>query len=235
MQQDDALVDALLELSQNAMWRADCGFKNGYLLQLEAMMEAKLPDYGIKASPHIGSRVKWFKQKYCAMTNMLSLSMDNDKMNRKDAASLYGKPFPHYYTLGEIYGRDRATGINAGNADDDEEDVCQQDTMNENLVDDSNMAFKENSIENEMFYTQQPSVQPNQPVESSPNVSTCKDVAGLQAHWYEEIMKIEGLDDYQLYDATNILATNHGMLRVFYSVPEQLKNGYILKVLSSGA
>ena len=60
MQQDDALVESLLELSQNAMWRADCGFKNGYLLQLEAMMEAKLPGCGIKSSPHIESRVKWF-------------------------------------------------------------------------------------------------------------------------------------------------------------------------------
>ena len=83
MQQDDALVEALLELSQNAIWRADCGFKNGYLLQLEAMMEAKLPGCGIKSSPHIESRAKWFKQKYSAMTDMLALSgfgWDNDKM-----------------------------------------------------------------------------------------------------------------------------------------------------------
>ena len=152
--------------------------------------------------------------------------------------------------------------------------------MNVNLGDDSNMAFEENSVENEMSYTQQPSVQPNQPVESSPNVSTrkeksrsknkdkafenmCsnigsmaqsvaamvpkldglidvlstadKDVAGLQATLYKEIMKIEGLDDDQLYDATNILATNHGMLRVFYNIPDQLKKGYILKVLSRRA
>ncbi|GMN65503.1 hypothetical protein TIFTF001_034563 [Ficus carica] len=199
---------------------------------------------------------------------------------RNDAAGLYGKPFPHYYTLGEIYGRDRATGINAGNADDDEEEVHQQDTMNVNLGDDSNMAFEENSIENEMSYTQQPSVQPNQPLESSPNVSThkektrsknkdkafenmCsniglmaqfvaamvpklnglidmlstvnKDVAGLQANLYEEIMKSEGLDDDQLYDVTNILATNNDMLRVFYNIPNQLKIVYILKVLSHGA
>ncbi|GMN22149.1 hypothetical protein TIFTF001_043459 [Ficus carica] len=62
-----------------------------------------------------------------------------------------------------------------------------------------------------------------------------KDVAGLQATLYEEIMKIEGLDDDQLYDATNILATNHDMLRVFYNIPDQLKKGYILKVLSRGA
>ena len=83
IQHDDALIEALSELSQNAMWWADCGFKNGYLLQLETMMEAKLPGCAIKASPHIESRVKWFKQKYCAITDMSSLSgfrLDNDKI-----------------------------------------------------------------------------------------------------------------------------------------------------------
>ena len=46
-------------------------------------MEAKLLGCAIKPSPHIESRVKWFKQKYCAMTDILSLSgfgLDNDKM-----------------------------------------------------------------------------------------------------------------------------------------------------------
>ncbi|GAY49746.1 hypothetical protein CUMW_121450 [Citrus unshiu] len=42
---------------------------------------------------------------------------------RPTASGLFNKSFPHYYTLGEIYGRDRATGANAGNADDDEEEV----------------------------------------------------------------------------------------------------------------
>ena len=37
-------------------------------------MEANLPSCGIKASPHIESRVKWLKQTYCALKDMLSLS-----------------------------------------------------------------------------------------------------------------------------------------------------------------
>ena len=77
--------------------------------------------------------------------------------------------------MGEIYGRDRATGIGAGNADDDEEEVRQQDTMNVNLGVDSNMnAFEENFMENDMYYNQQPSVQQGQPSESSPSISTHK-------------------------------------------------------------
>ncbi|EXC32746.1 hypothetical protein L484_019859 [Morus notabilis] len=55
---------------------------------------------------------------------------------------------------------DLASGIGAGNADDDEEEVRQQDTMHVNLGVDSNMnAFKENFMENDMYYNQQPSVQ----------------------------------------------------------------------------
>ena len=72
--EDNALVDSLLELSQNPMWRSDCGFKNGYLQQLENKFEAKLPGCGLKASPYIESRVKWLKQKYCVMSDMLSLN-----------------------------------------------------------------------------------------------------------------------------------------------------------------
>lgn len=39
-----------------------------------------------------------------------------------------GKPFRHYYNLGEIYGRDRANGQNVGNADDDEEEIRHENT-----------------------------------------------------------------------------------------------------------
>ena len=42
---------------------------------------------------------------------------------RKDTSGLFNKPFPHYYALGEIYGKDRATGVNTGNAADDDEEL----------------------------------------------------------------------------------------------------------------
>ena len=37
-------------------------------------MEAKLPNCGLKASPHIESRVKTLKAKYCALHELLSQS-----------------------------------------------------------------------------------------------------------------------------------------------------------------
>ncbi|KAI5317979.1 hypothetical protein L3X38_037686 [Prunus dulcis] len=114
------------------------------------MLEAKIPGCGLKVSPHIESRVKTLKLKYFALTEMLSLSgfgWNEEKMmlvceksvydewvkSKKEASVLYDKSFPHYYLLGEIYGKDRAVGTNVGNADDYEEEVRHEDaTMNHN-------------------------------------------------------------------------------------------------------
>lgn len=72
--EDDASVDLLYKLSRNPMCRVDCGFKIGYLNQLESMLELKISGCGLKASLHIKSRVKYFKLKYIAVADMLSLS-----------------------------------------------------------------------------------------------------------------------------------------------------------------
>ncbi|CAN6689005.1 unnamed protein product [Malus baccata var. baccata] len=88
------------------------------------MMEAKLPRCGLKASPHIESRIKTLKAKYFALTELLALNgfeWNEEKMmlaceknaydeatkGKKDASGLYDKPFPHYHSLGEIYAKDR--------------------------------------------------------------------------------------------------------------------------------
>ncbi|GAY66828.1 hypothetical protein CUMW_251910, partial [Citrus unshiu] len=142
----------------------DCGFKNGYLQKLKAILEEKLPGCGLKGDPHIGSQVKTLKTKWSVLHDMLCLngfgwdsgamklicdkSIFEDYVKKRPAASgLFNKLFPHYYTLGEIYGRDRATGANAGNADDDEEEVHQEDNLNVNLGNDStNEAMAESVV-----------------------------------------------------------------------------------------
>lgn len=69
IKEDDALVDALLELHRDPKWRVDTGFKSGYLQKIQEMIEAKMPNCGLKASPHIESKTccikrciisKWF-------------------------------------------------------------------------------------------------------------------------------------------------------------------------------
>ncbi|KAK9183343.1 hypothetical protein WN944_026494 [Citrus x changshan-huyou] len=118
---DAALVDSLLELSQSPLWKIDCGFKNGYLQKLEAILEEN--GFG------------WDSE---AMKLICDKSVFEDYVKKRPTASgLFNKPFPHYYTLGEIYGRDCVIGANAGNADDDEEEVRQEDNLNVNLGNDS--------------------------------------------------------------------------------------------------
>ncbi|RXH97394.1 hypothetical protein DVH24_007740 [Malus domestica] len=72
--EDTILVESLLELHSDPTWRADTSFKNSYLGKIEAMMEAKLLGCGLKASPHIESRIKTLKEKYFALTELLALS-----------------------------------------------------------------------------------------------------------------------------------------------------------------
>ncbi|KAB2623898.1 hypothetical protein D8674_037851 [Pyrus ussuriensis x Pyrus communis] len=146
--EDTILVESLLELHNDPTWRADIGFKN--VGSYDAMMEAKLPGCGLKASPHIESRIKMLKAKYFALTELLALSgfewneekmmlaceksvYDETTKGKKDASGLYNKPFPHYHSLGEIYAKDRVVGANVGNADDDEEEVRLEDAnVNQN-------------------------------------------------------------------------------------------------------
>ena len=71
---------------------------------------------------------------------------------------MYNKPFPHYYDLAEIYGRDRATGANVGTAEGDEEEMRHQDANQANMASfmgDMNMESQFDCFEDfEMSFTQ---------------------------------------------------------------------------------
>ena len=67
LEEDDNLVECLLELASDVKWKAGNGFKAGFIVKLEELMEKKLPECGIKASPHIESRYKILGRKYWAI------------------------------------------------------------------------------------------------------------------------------------------------------------------------
>ncbi|KAI9118786.1 hypothetical protein K1719_010231 [Acacia pycnantha] len=50
---------------------ADIGFKSGFANALQSMMEEKLPKYGIKACPHITSRIKTMKRLWQSAYDMV--------------------------------------------------------------------------------------------------------------------------------------------------------------------
>ncbi|KAM6546895.1 hypothetical protein CsatB_027631 [Cannabis sativa] len=153
--QDSVLIECLLELSQNSTWRADSGFKNGYLQQMEIMLEEKLSGSKLKVSPHIESRIKNLKGKYSCLQELLSLSgfsWDNEHsilLCEKSAFDEYVKKR-----------KDATTGTNTGNADDDEEEIRQNDATGVEFGVDDNIDGGEDDEEiNEydgVSHTQQP-------------------------------------------------------------------------------
>ena len=73
MDEDEELVRALCEVSTDPRFRAEGGgFKNCYTQGIESLLAQRLPGRGIKASPHVDSRLKVLKRKFHAIKEMLA-------------------------------------------------------------------------------------------------------------------------------------------------------------------
>ncbi|KAI9084620.1 hypothetical protein K1719_033402 [Acacia pycnantha] len=69
--EDKVLVDCLVSLKVDHKFIADNGFKSGFANALQSMMEEKLPGCGIKACPHITSKIKTLKKLWQTAYNMV--------------------------------------------------------------------------------------------------------------------------------------------------------------------
>ncbi|KAJ9552182.1 hypothetical protein OSB04_016227, partial [Centaurea solstitialis] len=136
---DAKLIHALMELHASGKYAgAENGFKPGYLIGVQQLLDVSLPNSGLKAEPHIKSRMKTWKLHFSIVYDMVHTSgfgwdeerncvvaedsvWDEYVKSHKGAASFRGKPFPFYDKLCIIFGKDRATGskaIDLGDEDD---------------------------------------------------------------------------------------------------------------------
>ena len=55
-------------------WKADNGFRGGYLAKLEEAMRREFPTCGLRANPHIQSKIHIWKKNYGAVAQLLDKS-----------------------------------------------------------------------------------------------------------------------------------------------------------------
>ncbi|KAI3792179.1 hypothetical protein L2E82_06050 [Cichorium intybus] len=147
--EDSKLIAVLLELHVFGKYGgADNGFKLGYLKAVQQLLDASLSNSGLKAEPHIKSRMKTWKNHFSIVHDMVvgsnmsgfgwdpikcCVTADNEVWDEyikshKGAACFRDKPFPQYDDLCKVFGKDRATGSRA--TDLGEDDVVEETQKN---------------------------------------------------------------------------------------------------------
>ncbi|KAA8538077.1 hypothetical protein F0562_027685 [Nyssa sinensis] len=149
--EDEKLIEAMFHAVNTGNHRADNGFKPGFYHVVERELNVKLPGAGIKAKPHIESRIKTMKRDFNIVYDMLygpntsGFGWDNDRKcvvaespvweeyikSHKGAAVFKNKSLPHFEELLIIFGKDRATGKNAETAADVVEELDKEGAENE--------------------------------------------------------------------------------------------------------
>ncbi|PWA74366.1 myb/SANT-like domain, Harbinger transposase-derived nuclease domain protein [Artemisia annua] len=156
--EDEKLIEALLTMKNTSGYKADNGFKPGYVTHLETLLKVSLPDSGLLAKPHIESRIKTMKKDWQVVYDMLNstsgFGYDKEKNcvtndspgvwdsyieNHPNARKWINKKLPHYEELCAIFGKDRAHGKRARDAIEMEEEVNteEQEQQSDNDVDEA--------------------------------------------------------------------------------------------------
>ncbi|KAL8485348.1 hypothetical protein ACS0TY_027592 [Phlomoides rotata] len=128
--EEDALIHCLIDIVNDG-WKAENGFKAGFLRELEKNMRKMLPGTNIMANPHIHSKIHVSKKEYGALSDLLSKSgigwnsttsmievhdedvWDTSKQADPSVKGIHFKTWPYYDKWLEVFGKDRATGENA--------------------------------------------------------------------------------------------------------------------------
>uniref|UniRef100_A0A803N492 Myb/SANT-like domain-containing protein n=1 Tax=Chenopodium quinoa TaxID=63459 RepID=A0A803N492_CHEQI len=255
-EEDTVLIKYLHKLSLDPKSKSESGFKSGYMNKLEEMIKSVLLNCGLKADPHIESRIKHWTEKYSAMAEMLSTSgfgRDSDKKMlqvektvfdewakaHKKAKGLDGVPFPHYETFAEIYAKDKATGEVS------ESFVGAIDNMNVEIANQSmTIESDEDDDANELVASLHNTSKTFGKIFEDINAN----LGTMENSWskaeereqkmddevnkvLEEVMKLDGVSPSESLEVETILMAEKHKLRIFFQAPTNLKKQYVLDLL----
>ncbi|KAH6793594.1 hypothetical protein C2S52_004071 [Perilla frutescens var. hirtella] len=128
--EEEVLIACLKEIVASG-WKADNGFRVGYLNVLEQNMAKAFPGTDIRATPHICSKIHVWKRDYGTILSILTgrtgvgwndstkmIDANDDIWDAaikvdKNARVMRYKSWPYYHDWCEIFGKDRATGEQA--------------------------------------------------------------------------------------------------------------------------
>uniref|UniRef100_A0A2N9IVH8 Myb/SANT-like domain-containing protein n=1 Tax=Fagus sylvatica TaxID=28930 RepID=A0A2N9IVH8_FAGSY len=199
--EDIKLVEALVEYHQEREGSPENKFKPGYLKVLEGKLSTKLPNCGLRAKPHIESRLRTLKREFQILHDMLTgpntsgfgwdnvrkcVTAENDVWDAyvQGAGSFRNKSFPLYEDLCIVYAKDHATGKDAQTPADDASDNLSKAVI-------GTIASENRSRIN------------------------------------EELSKVVGLTIKERHKATKLIVCQHELIDVFFSVPDEEKEEWV--------
>ncbi|KAL2940105.1 hypothetical protein RDABS01_001487 [Bienertia sinuspersici] len=258
-EEDKVLVEALSELAVDPHWRCETGFRNGYMTRLEEDIGKALPGCGLKATPHIDSRLKTLSTKFREIAQMLSTSGfawdDERKMISVDRAvydefckshpnckNLYGVAFPHFHELMNIYGKVYATGKPAKGFVEAVNNL-QKDAPAQVLVDSSDDDVDNGCDGSASLQAFMKDI--NAHLSTMANVMARTDDREQRADEREQKMvekseqvleellslNLDCVTPSQIFQVANILTTQPNKLMIFSKCPNALKGSYVKSLL----
>ncbi|KAL2940676.1 50S ribosomal protein L3 [Bienertia sinuspersici] len=240
-EEDKVLVEALSELAVDPHWRCEAGFRNGYMTRLEEDIGKALPGCGLKATPHIDSRLKTLSTKFRAIAQMLTTSgfawVDERKMisvNRavydefcKDYAT--GKPAEGFVEAVNNLQKDAPAQVLIDSSDDDVVMVALVPLKLNELA--SLQAFMKDM--NAHLSTMANVMARTDDSEQRADEREKKKMVEKSEQVLEELLSLnlEGVTPSQIFQVANILTAQPNKLMIFSKCPDALKGSYVKSLL----
>ncbi|KAF7812059.1 putative Myb/SANT-like domain-containing protein [Senna tora] len=247
--EDALLVQCLLDvIAADGKFIQKNFFIPGHLRTLEGKMEEKSPRCGIKGIPHIQSRLRTLKSNWQCVTVEPAVWDEYVRIKTK-AAPWRNKSFPHYEALTQVWGKDRATGVEAVTGVDTRIPFSQNiEVPNEETTQEQEQVPKASSAsrkwkraasidrENMAQIVQDMTINMDQSVKVVTK-DLCQTImysshaaSNVSADLVvEELLKIIGLTEDELYGAHMKITSSPLLWRMFRDVPDESKANWVRK------